>query len=108
MSENNSSEIGINNLRDLGGKKTSEDKTLKKGLFFRSAAPTEWNDNVKNYRETAMDRVKIHTPSSSQVILPLYKSSIGKWKNYARYFDDCNQYLEKWVSYFDYYDIKKY
>ena len=47
MSENNSSEIGINNLRDLGGKKTSGKKTLKKGLFLRCAAPTEWNDSVK-------------------------------------------------------------
>ena len=47
MSENNSNEIGINNLRDLGGKKTSGNKTLKKGLFLRCAAPTDWNDSVK-------------------------------------------------------------
>ena len=47
MSENSSNEIGINNLRDLGGKKTSENKILKKGLFLRCAAPTEWNDSVK-------------------------------------------------------------
>ena len=43
-----SNKIGINNLRDLGGKKTSENRTLKKGLFLRCAAPTEWNDSVKN------------------------------------------------------------
>ena len=48
MSENNSNGIGINNLRDIGGKKTSENKTLKKNLFLRCAAPTEWNDSVKN------------------------------------------------------------
>ena len=47
MSDNSSNEIGINNLRDLGGKKTPEKRTLKKGLFLRCAAPTEWNDNVK-------------------------------------------------------------
>lgn len=47
MSENNSNEIGINNLRDLGGKKTSRNKTLKRDLFLRCAAPTEWNDSVK-------------------------------------------------------------
>ncbi len=61
-----------------------------------------WDDNVKNYRKTALDRGKINTPSSSQVVQPLYKSSIEKWKNYEKYFEDCHQYLEKWVSYFDY------
>ena len=61
-----------------------------------------WDENVKNYRKTALKRGKINTPSSSQVVQPLYKSSIEKWKNYEKYFDDCHQYLEKWVSYFDY------
>ena len=62
----------------------------------------EWDENIKNYRKTAINRGKINTPSSSQVVQPLYKSSINKWKNYKKYFEDCHQYLEKWVSYFDY------
>jgi len=61
-----------------------------------------WDENVKSYRKTALERKKINTPSSSQVIQPLYKSSIKKWKNYEKYFEDCHQYLEKWISYFDY------
>ena len=61
-----------------------------------------WDENIKNYRKTAIDRNKINTPSSSQVIEPLYKSSIEKWKNYKKYFEDCHQYLDKWVCYFDY------
>ena len=61
----------------------------------------EYDKNVKNYRKTALES-KINTPSSSQVVQPLYKSSIEKWKNYEKYFDDCHQYLEKWISYFNY------
>ena len=61
-----------------------------------------WDENVRNYRKTALERGKINTPSSSQVVQPLYKSSIAKWKNYEKYFEDCHQYLEKWVSYFEY------
>ena len=45
---NMSNDTGINNLRDLGGKETSKKRTLKKGLFLRCAAPTEWNERVKN------------------------------------------------------------
>ena len=61
-----------------------------------------WDKNIKNYRKTALERGKINTPSSSQVVQPIYKSSIDKWKNYEKYFEDCHQYLNKWVSYFDY------
>ena len=62
----------------------------------------DWDENIKNFRKTAINRGKIYTPSSSQVVESLYKSSIGKWKNYETYFKDSHQYLDKWVSYFDY------
>ncbi len=61
-----------------------------------------WDENIKNYRSTAHERGKINTPSSSQVVQPLYKSSIQKWKNYKKYFKHSNQYLDKWISYFKY------
>ena len=62
----------------------------------------EWNSKIKNYRETALSRIKINTPSSSQVVQPLYRSSIAKWKNYKNYFDDCHVFLKNWVDYFNY------
>jgi len=62
----------------------------------------KWDENIKNYRHTAYKREKINTPSSSQVVQPLYKSSINKWKNYEKYFKNSNQYLDKWINYFKY------
>ena len=61
-----------------------------------------WDESIKNYKSTAHKRGKINTPSSSQVVQPLYKSSIEKWKNYEKYFQNSNQYLDKWKSYFKY------
>ena len=61
-----------------------------------------WDENIKNYRNTAYKRGKINTPSSSQVVQPLYKSSIEKWKNYEQYFKNSNKYLSKWKDYFKY------
>ncbi|MBO8206614.1 tetratricopeptide repeat protein [Prochlorococcus marinus XMU1406] len=75
------------------------DKHILKILDFLDVT---WDDNIKNYRNTANERGKINTPSSSQVVQPLYKSSINKWKNYEKYFKNSNQYLEKWLSYFEY------
>ena len=62
----------------------------------------KWDENIKNYRDTAFKREKINTPSSSQVVQPLYKSSINKWKNYEKYFKDSNQYIDKWITFFKY------
>lgn len=62
----------------------------------------DWSDNLRNFNLTAQNRIKISTPSSYQVIEPIYTSSIGKWRNYKKYFDGCHQYLSKWNSYFDY------
>jgi tetratricopeptide (TPR) repeat protein len=62
----------------------------------------DWDENIKNYRDTALNRGKINTPSSSQVVQPLYKTSIEKWRNYEKYFDDSHIYLDKWMDYFNY------
>ncbi|WP_288235375.1 tetratricopeptide repeat protein [uncultured Prochlorococcus sp.] len=75
------------------------DKHILKILNFLDVS---WDENIKNYRNTAHDRGKINTPSSSQVVQPLYKSSIDKWKNYENYFKNSNRYLHKWISYFKY------
>ena len=75
------------------------DKHILKILNFLDVS---WDENIKNYRNTAHDRGKINTPSSSQVVQPLYKSSIDKWKNYEKYFENSNRYLRKWISYFKY------
>ena len=75
------------------------DKHILKILNFLDIS---WDENIKNYRNTAQKRGKINTPSSSQVVQPLYKSSIAKWKNYEKYFANSKQYLDKWNNYFNY------
>ena len=59
------------------------------------------DENIKNYRDTAFKRKNKYS-SSSQVVQPLYKSSINKWKNYEKYFNNSHQYLEQWIKYFGY------
>lgn len=46
-----------------------------------------WDDSVLNYREHALRRGAINTPSYDQVIKPIYNSAIGRWQNYRRYFE---------------------
>ncbi len=75
------------------------DKHISRILDFLDVS---WNENIRNYRKTAINRGKINTPSSSQVVQPLYKSSIMKWKSYEKYFKYSKKYLEKWEAYFDY------
>jgi len=75
------------------------DKHILKILNFLDVS---WHESIKNYRNTAHKRGKINTPSSSQVVQPLYKTSIDKWKNYEDYFKKSNQYLNKWINYFKY------
>lgn len=57
----------------------------------------EWDENVLNFQETARNR-QIRTPSSEQVVKPLYKSSIGKWKPYNEFLKPHWQKLDIWVD----------
>ena len=75
------------------------DSNILKVLNFLNI---KWNKNIKNYRDTALKREKINTPSSSQVVQPLYKTSIEKWKYYEKFFKNSHLYLDQWKKYFNY------
>ncbi len=56
----------------------------------------EWEDSLLDYQSTAKSR-RISTPSASQVIQPLYTSSIGKWRHFLPWIGDRFEPLEPWV-----------
>ena len=61
----------------------------------------EWDNAVRDYASTAKSRT-IGTPSSNQVIQPLYSSAQGKWRNYRRFLEPHLAALEPWVRAFGY------
>jgi len=62
----------------------------------------EWEENLNEYRKTAIERGKINTPSYSQVVQPLYKDATYRWKNYKTYFEAYNDQIQPWIELFGY------
>ena len=62
----------------------------------------EWSESIKDYRNTALKRGGINTPSATQVSQPLYKTSIGKWKHYERHFEEHLPVLNPWIKQWGY------
>jgi hypothetical protein len=60
-----------------------------------------WNDKVRDYASTAKSRA-IDTPSAPDVRLPLYRSSIGRWRKYAKVAAEQFSILEPWVRAYGY------
>ncbi len=75
------------------------DYTLKNLINFLEL---EWSDHLRNFYLTASKRGIIHTPSYTQVNMPLYSNSIGRWKNYSKQFSSVNPILSKWMKIFGY------
>lgn len=61
----------------------------------------EWDEGVLNYREATKAR-RINTPSLTQVIEPIYKTSKGKWQNYETAMAPVLDLLAPWVKRFGY------
>jgi hypothetical protein len=62
----------------------------------------DWEPQMKNYKDTAIKRGKINTPSYSQVVQPIYKNAKYRWVKYEKYL---NKYLEQvtpWITEFGY------
>lgn len=61
----------------------------------------EYENNMENFYITAKNRSRISTPSYSQVINPLYTTSINRWKNYPNT-NETQKKLNKWIKKFNY------
>ncbi|MGB3142100.1 MAG: hypothetical protein WBB16_15045, partial [Aestuariivirga sp.] len=61
-----------------------------------------WDDNLRNYQKTALDRGSIHTPSYSQVVQPLYTQASGRWTNYRKQMEPVLPVLQPWITSFGY------
>jgi len=74
------------------------DNTIKKTIDFLDL---EWEENLKNFNVTALERKKINTPSYNQVIQPLYQESISRWKKYDE-MKKVYSSLEYWINKYNY------
>ena len=62
----------------------------------------EWEEELGNYQKTALAREKINTPSSSQVIKPLYEAASYRWKNYEEFLEPYKSRLAPWIKEYGY------
>ena len=70
------------------------EQELKKTLAFLEL---EWQQDVMNYYERTKTKV-VGSPSYRDVSTPVYHRSIGRWKNYASYFESIKNVLEPLVE----------
>lgn len=61
----------------------------------------EWDERVREFTATARKRT-IGTPSAAQVVLPIYASACGRWRNYRAFLEPHLPVLEPWVRAFGY------
>ena len=57
-----------------------------------------WNKSLLNYRETAIKREKISTPSYYQVIQPIYQHANQRWKRYKKYLTNIEPILDELIK----------
>ena len=81
-------------IEDLGG----ETSALLKFLDL------DWEAQMENYQETALNRGRIHTPSYSQVVQPIYKDAKYRWLNYEKHLRQYITQVEPWIDEFCYSD----
>ena len=62
----------------------------------------KWEDGLKDYYKLASKRNLINTPSYSQVVKPIYKSSTYRWKNYQKFLLKFENKLMPWLKIFGY------
>ena len=75
------------------------DSTTKKILEFLNL---DWSDSISKYQETAKKRDLISTPSYNQVIKPIYKEAVNRWKRYDSKIQDIKPLIDPWLKKYKY------
>jgi tetratricopeptide (TPR) repeat protein len=60
-----------------------------------------WDDAVLGYRERLKDKA-VSSPTYASVVQPVYRTAIGRWRNYERHFVPALKALEPFVREFGY------
>jgi hypothetical protein len=60
-----------------------------------------WDASVMGYRDRLADKA-VRSPSYEAVAKPVFKTAIGRWRNYERYFEPVLRVLEPFVREFGY------
>ena len=62
----------------------------------------DWERQMTDYQQTAVERGKINTPSYSQVVQPLYANAKFRWLNYQEQLSELLPKIEPWIREFGY------
>ena len=62
----------------------------------------QWEPEMENYQDTALNRGHINTPSYFQVVQPIYKDAQYRWLNYRKYLEQYLDQVEPWITEFGY------
>ena len=62
----------------------------------------KWEEGLTSYQKTALSRDRIRTPSSAQVIKPLYQSASYRWKHYEEHLVQYKIKLMPWIKEYGY------
>ena len=65
----------------------------------------EWDDRMLNPARHALSRGRIHTPSYSQVVQPIYSDAVGRWRRYRHHFGEALPRLERWIQHWGYEEL---
>jgi hypothetical protein len=57
--------------------------TARRVLEFLGLA---WDERVMRFNEHASSKI-VRSPTFAEVTKPLYRASVGRWKNYQKYFE---------------------
>jgi tetratricopeptide (TPR) repeat protein len=60
-----------------------------------------WDERIRKFNEHASNKVVL-SPTFAEVTKPLYKSAMGRWHNYKKYFDPHMKKLEPFFKAFGY------